>query len=71
MSTWWQGVSHAERRSGSDDVDRAAGVLVHDGRQVTELGLQLVQQRCMHVEQRFRLGVPQLQKMQTLSEGGV
>jgi len=74
MSTWWQCVSHAERWRSSDDIDRAARVsayVLHGGRKVAELRLQLVQQCCVHVEQRVRFGVTHLQKTQSLVSGCV
>lgn len=73
-STWWQCVSHAERRCTSDDIDRAARAAahaLHGSRQVAELRLQLVQQRGMHMEQRVGLGVTQLQRTQALVKGRV
>ena len=64
MCTWWQCVSHAEQRWASGRLDRAARVAahaLHDGRQVSQLRLQLVQQRRVHVEQRVGFGAMQLQ----------
>lgn len=72
--TWCQRVPHAERQRRSDEVDNAARVqahVLHGGRQVTDLRLQLVQQRRMHVEQRVGLRQMRLQCPKTLVEGGV
>lgn len=70
--TWRQCVSHAEWWRSPDHVDIAARVVTHVARgcrQVSELHLQLVQQRRVHVEQRVGLGVTALQRTQPLVKG--